>query len=114
MALKFKKDMKIKILDKEYEIKVPTVYEVQRLRNKEICNMDDLTYFLNDIYGEELAYVLFELFDFEGILHFIEKTLPSIVDGEDIEIETPNNFKKINAICNAIKKGKQEYDNKED
>lgn len=110
MTLKAKKNMIIKILNKEYEIKVPTVYEVQKMHDKEIYNVEDLTYFLNDTYGEELTYVLFELFDFEGILQFVKNTLPSILNGEDIEIAMPNNFKQINKIRNAINKGEQEYE----
>lgn len=109
MPLRIKKEMKIKILSKEYKVKIPTMYETQKLLDKGIYTVKDLTYFLSDIYGEELAYVLFELYDFEGILQFVTKTLPSVLNGEDIEIETPNNFKEINNIYNVIKKGEQEY-----
>lgn len=109
MPFKFKNYTTIKILNKEYKVKCFTMYEAQKLLDEGIYNLDGLTKFLNNIYGEELAYVLFELFDFEGLLQFITDTLPSVLNGEDIEIGTPNNFKQINKIYNAIKKGEQEY-----
>lgn len=101
--------MKVKLLNKEYKIEEHTMYEIKKFLDKGIHNTDDLMDFLNYFYGEELTFVLVELFDYESLLQFVTDTLPSVLRYRDIELNISNNFKTINKVYNTIKKGEQEY-----